>query len=538
MRQVNRWVTLGVLCLAVFTVMVATMLVNVLLPTLNRELDADTRDLLWIVDGFNLVFAAFVLAAGSLSDRFGRKGALITGLGIYLTASVLSATAPNAEVLIGWRALAGLGAAVVFPTTLSIISNVFPDRSERAKAIGLWGAASGASVAVGPIIGGALAESSAWGAAFVFCAVVAGITMVLAVFFVPTSRDPAAPRLDFPGLALSTLALGMLVYTIIEGPERGWSSVTTLCDFGAAACLFLAFAIWENHVAQPMLDVRLFTNLRFTAASGAVTMAFFALFGFIFLITQYFQLVLGWSPLESGVRVIPVATSVAIGSLIGVPLAVKLGTKLVVGAGLVSLSLAFLWVSTADAETSYLVIVGQMVGIGLGMGFTSAPATEAIMGVVPAAKAGIGSAVNDATRELGGTLGVAVIGSVSLSVYRNTLADNVHDPALLHSAQSSLGAAHVLAARIGDPSLAAVAQQGFLDGMGLGCIVAAAIGLFGALLVAAFLPSHPVAPDVEPADTGPAHVCSTCGGPIPPATPAPRPAGHLSTALPALGVFP
>ena len=505
MKQVNRWVVLGVLCLAVFTVMVATMLVNVLLPTLNRELDADTRDLLWIVDAFNLVFAALVLAAGSLSDRFGRKGALIAGLGIYLVGSALSAVAPNAEVLIGWRALAGLGAAVVFPTTLSIISNVFPDRHERAKAIGIWGASTGASVAIGPIIGGALAESSAWGAAFVFCAVTAAVSMLLAVLFVPTSRDPEAPRLDFPGLALSTLALGALVYTIIEGPERGWSSVTTLCDFGAAACLLIAFAIWENHVAQPMLDVRLFTNLRFTAASGAVTMSFFALFGFIFLITQYFQLVLGWSPLEAGVRLIPVATAVAIGSLIGVPLAVRLGTKLVVGAGLLSLSAAFAWVSTAGADTSYPVIVGQMLFIGLGMGFTSAPATEAIMGVVPAAKAGIGSAVNDATRELGGTLGVAVIGSVSLSAYRSTLADNISDPALLQPAQASLGAAQEIAARIGDPALAAFAQQGFLDGMGLGCIVAAGVCLFGALLVAIYLPSHPVAPAANPAPAGDRH---------------------------------
>jgi EmrB/QacA subfamily drug resistance transporter len=488
---VNRWLTLIVACLAVFTVMVATMIVNVLLPTLTRELDASTEDLLWIVDAFNLVFAALVLAAGSLSDRFGRKGALITGLAIYAVASAMSALASNAELLIAWRALAGLGAAAVFPTTLSIISNAFPDRAERAKAIGIWGASTGVSVAIGPIVGGALAEASAWGAAFAFCAAVAVVTIVLAVFLVPNSRDPEVPRLDYLGLVLSTLALGMLVYAIIQGPERGWGSPASLGDFGAAACLFVAFAIWESHVAQPMLDVRLFTNMRFTAASGAVTLSFFGLFGFVFLIAQYFQFVLGWGVLEAGVRQIPVALSIAVSSLLGTVLAVRLGTKLVVFAGLLTLCGAFAWVSTVDAATSYSVIAAQMVAIGIGIGLTSAPATEAIMGVVPAAKAGIGSAVNDATRELGGTLGVAVLGSVAVSLYRDRIGESVTDPEILETARASAGAANLLAQQLNDPALAAAAQQGFLDGLAAGCLVASAVCLLGGLLAIAFLPSHP-----------------------------------------------
>lgn len=498
-RVVNRYLTLAVLCLAVFAVMAATMIVNILLPTLTAELDASTQDLLWIVDAFNLVFAAFVLAAGSLSDRFGRKGALIAGLAVYTVASTLSAVAASSEMLILWRAVAGLGAAVVFPTTLSIISNVFPDRKERAKAIGIWGAAAGGSVAVGPIVGGALVEYSTWGAAFAFCAAVGALTLLLAAFFVPTSRDPETPPLDFPGLLLSIAMLGMLVYAIIQGPERGWASSASLGDFGAALCLLIAFALWESHVEQPMLDVKLFTNMRFTAASGAVTMSFFALFGFLFLITQYAQFVLGWGVLEAGVRQIPVALAVAVASLIGTPLAVRLGTKLVVCVGLVSLCVAFVWISSDGPEIGYGVIVAQMVLIGTGMGLTSAPATEAIMGVVPAAKAGIGSAVNDATRELGGTLGVAVIGSVALSMYRNTLADNITDPALLGPAQSSLGAANAIAAQVGDPSIAAVAQQGFLAGMEAGCLVAAGICAVGFVLAMFFLPAHPVLP-AEDAD--------------------------------------
>lgn len=524
-RVINRWLTLFVLCLAVFCVMVATMIVNILLPTLNRELDASTKDLLWIVDAFNLVFAAFVLAAGSLSDRFGRKGALITGLIIYFVASTLSAYASSPEELILWRAMAGLGAAVVFPTTLSIITNVFPDRVERAKAIGIWGAATGASVAVGPIIGGAMAEASEWGAAFLFCSAAAALTLVLAIYLVPTSRDPSVPRLDYVGLVLSTMTLGTLVYAIIQAPERGWGSPASLGDFGAATCLLVAFAIWESHVAQPMLDVQLFTNLRFTAACGAVTFSFFALFGFIFLITQYAQFVLGWGVLEAGLRQIPVAIAVAGASLIGTPLAVRLGTKLVVCTGLVFLVSGFYWVSTCTETTGYPAIVGQMVTIGIGMGLTSAPATEAIMGVVPAAKAGIGSAVNDATRELGGTLGVAVIGSVSLSVYRESLADEITNPAALAHAQESVGGAMAVAQQTGDPGIVGFAQQAFIDGLQLGCWVAAGVCLLGLILVAIYLPAHPVVHEDEEAGVKSppggavteleALVCSECGSPIP-----------------------
>ena len=527
-REVNRWLTLVVLCLAVFCVMVATMIVNILLPTLNRELDASTKDLLWIVDAFNLVFAALVLAAGSLSDRFGRKGALMTGLAIYIVASTLSAFASSAEMLILWRAVAGLGAAVVFPTTLSIISNVFPDRAERAKAIGMWGAASGASVAIGPVIGGAMVEASEWGAAFLFCSGAGVLTLALTIFLVPTSRDPEVPRLDYVGLVLSICALGMLVYAIIQAPERGWGSPASLGDFGAAACLLVAFALWESQVRVPMLDVRLFTNLRFTAAAGAVTFSFFALFGFIFLITQYSQFVLGWGVLEAGLRQIPVAFAVAGASLIGTPLAVRLGTKLVVCVGSLFLVVGFYWVSTCDEATTYPTIVGQMVTIGIGMGLTSAPATEAIMGVVPAAKAGIGSAVNDATRELGGTLGVAVIGSIALSVYRESIAEDVTDGALAAPAQESVGAALALSQQTGDASIAFAAQQAFIDALEIGCWVAAGVCLVGFILAAIYLPAHPVVleevaaplPDEPPADTAGLLVCSDCGALIPaPTTP-------------------
>lgn len=502
----RRWAVLAVLCLAVFVINVSTTIVNVALPTLVGELGASTRDLLWIVDAFNLAFAALVLAAGSLSDRFGRRRFLLGGLAVFAAASLAGAWSESPAELTAWRAVAGIGAAVIFPVTLSIVANVFPDRVQRAKAIGIWGATTGVAVALGPIAGGWLLERFWWGSILVFCAGVAAAAFLLTAALVPDSRDPSTPRLDAGGLVLSTLGLGALVRAIIEAPGNGWSSAATLVGFGVAAACLTAFVLWERRTPHPMLDVSLFANLRFTAASGAVTLSFFALFGFIFLITQYFQFLKGYGPFETGVRLLPVALCVAFWSIAGARLAVAIGTKAVVAAGLLSLTAAYAWISTVGTGTSYAEIAGQMILLGSGMGLTSAPATEAIMGVVPAAKAGIGSAVNDATRELGGTLGVAVIGSVALSLYRDAFAGSGLPPA----AAESVGAALNGAGRIGasDPVLAArlgsVAREGFLDGLAAGCYVAAGVALAGAVLTVIFLPAQPGAVHVAPSLAVPA----------------------------------
>ena len=408
---------LAVMCLAVFTVNVDTTIVNVTLPTLVRELDATTRDLQWIVDSYLLVFAALVLAGGSLSDRYGRRAALVIGLAVFGLGNVLAALCTTPDQLIAARAVTGIGAALVFPTTLSILTQVFTERAARARAIGLWGACTGLAVAFGPITGGLLLERFWWGSTFLVKLPVALLAVALVVTLVPETRDPAAPRVDRAGLALSALGLGALVYTIIEAPQRGWTSVATLTGLAVAAALFSAFVRQEVRTAEPMLDVALFADRRFTAASLSITVAFFALFGFIFLITQYFQFLRGYSPLETGLRILPVAVCVAAGSIAGTLLVVRLGNKLVVTTGLLLLASGYAWVSTASATTGYGEIVVQMVFLGLGMGLTSAPATESIMGAVQTDKAGVGSAVNDATRELGGTLGVAVIGSVFASLY-------------------------------------------------------------------------------------------------------------------------
>src|SRR3954453_9852682 len=409
------------LCVAALLISLDTTIVNVTLPTLVRDLDASNRQLQGIVDSYNLVFAGFVLAAGSLSDRFGRKGALLVGLGIFAAGSIVGSRATSPAQLIAIRGVIGLGAAVIFPATLSILTNVFTERSERARAIGFWGAMTGVGVALGPICGGWLLEHFWWGSVFAALVPVAAVVAAMTARWVPTSRDPSTPPLDLPGLVMSTAMIGTLVFTIIEAPEVGWLTGRSLAGFAIAAALLVIFVRWERHVTQPMLDVDLFRNLRFSAASGSVTISFFALFGFVFMVTQYFQFLKGYSPFSTGLRLLPVALSVGAASIIGTKLAVRLGNKAIVSTGLVSMGIAFLWISTASAATPYLELAGQMLVLGTGMGLTSAPATEAIMGVVPKEKAGIGSAVNDATRLLGGTLGVAVIGSVYASLYASRL---------------------------------------------------------------------------------------------------------------------
>ncbi|MDZ7910505.1 MAG: MFS transporter [Rhodococcus sp. (in: high G+C Gram-positive bacteria)] len=508
-RSTNKVAVLIALCFSVFVVNVATMIVNIALPVMVVELDASTRDLLWIVDAFNLTFAALVLAAGSLSDRFGRRAFLLGGLAVSVVASTAGAWSPNPEVLIGWRALAGVAAAVVYPVTLSILTNVFTERSERVKAIGIWGAATGMSVAIGPVVGGALIESFWWGSILVFVGAASLATLAMAAVVVPESRDPSVPPLDFLGLLLSTLALGSLVYTIIEAPDRGWTATATLVGFAAAAVLLIVFVLQEVRVPHPMLDVRLFTNMRFTAASGAITGAFFALFGFIFLVTQYLQSVLGYGALETGLRMLPVAGSIAVASLVGPRLAVAIGTKIVVAAGLMMVTVMFWWSATSQVDTSYSIIASQMVLLGIGLGLISAPATEAIMGAVSTEKAGMGSAVNDATREFGGTLGVAVIGSIALSVYRDALETDAKSiPAqLIEPARDSIGAAleasKIAAAQFGEvgavagQQLSGIARSGFVDGFTTGCIVAGAVTAVAAILTLIFLPAHPGTTEYE-----------------------------------------
>ncbi len=489
------------LLLAAFVINLDITIVNVSLPTLVRELHASNSQLQWVVDAYSLVFAALLLAAGSLSDRLGRKGFLLAGLTVFGLASVAGGLTSTPGQLIVARCVMGLGAAMIFPTTLSLISNVYTERAERAKAIGLWGATIGAAVALGPIVGGWLLEQFSWNSIFFAMAPVAAVGAALVAWSVPTSRDPDATKTDIPGLVLSSAAVALLTYTLIEAPGQGWGSARTLAGFGLAAAVFGAFIAQEQRTSEPMVDLSLFRNPRFSAASGSVTVAFFSIAGFSFLITQYFQFFKGYRPLSTGVHLLPVAISVATASIVGTKLAVRVGTKQVVTVGLFCLAGFFAWVSTARTGTSYLEIAGQMVLGGSGVGLVSAPATEAIMGVVPTAKAGVGSAVNDATRLLGSTLGVGIIGSVYASLYASRLTAALPSGLSAHlarSAHDSAGAGLAVVGRLASTGHASVAgnlhhavSHAFFAGFSAGCLVAAGVSAAAAIVALLLLPAHP-----------------------------------------------
>lgn len=495
------WV-LATVCAAVLAINLDTTIVNVALPSISRELSAGTRQLQWVVDGYNLAFAGLVLAAGSLSDRFGRRPALITGLVGFAAASAVGALVSSAGALVVARFAMGAFAALIFPTTLSIISNTFRERRERAAALGIWGAVVGLGVAAGPVTGGVLLEHFYWGSVFWALVPLALLTAAAAYVLVPESRDPGVPPLDLPGLGLSVAMLATLTYTIIEAPAHGWRSPETLGGFALAALLLTGFVLRERRTTHPMLDVSLFRDRRFSAASGAVTVTFFALFGFIFLVTQYFQFVRGYGALSTGARILPVALSIALASVVGAALAPRIGTKVVVTSGLVLFGAAFLWISTTAVDTSYVsAIVPQMVMMGLGIGLISTPATESILLVLPPARAGVGSAVNDATRELGGTLGVAVVGSVFSSVYGSHLASGAFGAlpgAVLGRAQDSVGVAQLVAGR--DPRLVSAFHDSFMSAMSTACVVVGLLCLAGAVAAAMLLPGRLPTPTAEVAE--------------------------------------
>src|SRR5499425_361175 len=487
----GRGLILVTLCLAALIINLDTTIVNVALPALVRQTGATTTDLQWVVDAYNLVFAALVLAAGSLADRRGRKGMLLAGLAVFGLSSLAGSFATSSGQLIGARAVMGLGAAMMFPATLSLLTNVFTARRERALAIGVWGASAGVGIALGPIVGGWLLEQFWWGAIFVFMAPVAAVVAALTAWQVPTSRDPRTPPVDWRGFALSTAGMSLIVYGIIQAPGWGWASPATIGVLAAGAAILGILVAAERAAASPMIDVSLFRNPRFTAAAGSVAISFFALLGFIFLMTQYFQVVRGYSPLSTGVRLLPVAVSVGVASVAGTRLAVRVGTKVIVGGGMALFCAALAWISTVSQDVAYAIIAAQMVVLGIGMGFTQAPATEAIMGAVPKRKAGVASAVNGSTRLFGGTLGVAVIGSVAASLYTSRLTALL--PAglpgqAITAAKGSVGGAAVAAQQLNQAGLAGPARAlsdaavaAFMHSLSGACLVAAGVAAVGVL---------------------------------------------------------
>ena len=488
---------LAVICLSAFVVSVDATIVNVALPTLSLELDADTAQLQWIVDAYTLVMAGLMLSAGSLADRYGRRRFLSSGLALFAVTSAVAAQVDSADALIWARAAMGVGAAVIFPATLALITNIFTQPAQRAKAIGLWAAMVGVGVAVGPISGGWLLEHFSWGSIFLVNVPIAAMAIIGGWLFIPTSRDPATPPIDYAGLVLSAVGVTALVYTIIEAPNFGWTSGRTIAGFAVAAVVIAAFIWWEQRQAHPMLDLSVFRNRRFSGGSLAITAGFLTLFGFIFVITQYFQFIKGYGAFETGVRLLPVAFSIAIASIVGPRIVERIGTTVVVAGGLAIFAAGLGWASTGSASTPYLEIAVQMVLLGAGLGLTTAPGTESIMGSLSADKAGVGSAVNDTTRELGGTLGVAIVGSVFASIYSGRLADAPAVQALPEETRAVMGESMAAAQQViaqlppsSAPAIRNAVETAFLDGQWIGSLVAAGIALAAAAVVAVLLPAR------------------------------------------------
>jgi EmrB/QacA subfamily drug resistance transporter len=503
----SRGAALAALCLGALILNVDTTIVTVALPDLVRQTGATTTDLQWVVDAYSLAFGALVLAAGSLSDRLGRKGMLLAGIAVFSAGNLAGSQAGSAAGLIGARAAMGVGAAMIYPSTLSLITSVFTGRGERARAIGLWGACAGVGVAVGPIAGGWLLERFWWGSIFVLMALLAGVVAVGVAAAVPTSRDPATAPVDRRGLVLSAAGMGVLVFGVIQAPGWGWGSASAAAVIAGGVAVLAIMAVAESRSAHPMIDVSLFRNPRFTAASAAVAMALFTLLGFIFLMTQYFQVVKSYSPLSTGVRLLPLAATVMVTSIAGTRLAVRVGTKVVVGAGLALFGLAMFWASRDSQATSYAVLVAQEVVLGAGLGLTQAPTAQAVLGAVPAEKAGLASAVNGSTRLFGGTLGVAVVGSVASSVYASRLLGTLPPglPAgVVGTAKGSVGGAALAAQQLravglhgAARGLDAAAVQAFLHGLAYGCTVAGGVAVAGFVLVVVALPGRPRADVTE-----------------------------------------
>jgi EmrB/QacA subfamily drug resistance transporter len=419
---------------------------------------------------------------------------------------VAAAFSGSSGTLIAARAVMGIGGCLIMPATLSILTNVFPS-GERGKAIGIWAGVSGLGIAVGPALGGWLLGRFWWGSVFLVNVPVVIGALVAGRFLVPTSKDPSAPRLDPVGTVLSSAGLLTLLYGIIEAPTKGWGDAGVLAGFVAGALTLAAFVIWELRSDHPMLDVRFFKNPRFSGASFAVTLVFFAMLGVSFLLTQYLQFVLGYSALAAGLGFIPVAAALMIAAPLSAPLTARVGSKATVAGGLAGVAMALVLLSRATAGSGYLLVGAVLTLLGLSMGTAMAPATDSIMGSLPLAKAGVGSAVNDTTRQVGGALGVAVLGSLAAALYHGRITSSGALRALPAAARSaahdSLGGAVAVAARAGAAGrpLAAAANQAFVHAMSITALAAAAFALAGALVALVYLPARPAeAVEPEPAD--------------------------------------
>jgi EmrB/QacA subfamily drug resistance transporter len=497
----RRWWTLAVLCLSLLIVFVGNSSLNVTLPTLARVLHASGAQLQWVVAIYSLVFAGLLFSTGSIGDRFGRKGALQLGFVLFLAGAGLASISHAMWQLIACRALMGAGAALIMPSTLSILINVFPPH-ERPRAIAIWASVTGAAGALGPIASGLLLAHFWWGSVFLINVPLILVALIGGRFFVPKSRDHEQAPLDPIGATLSTIGIVALVYGLIEAPSRGWLSGATVASFVVAAAVLVVFVLWELRVEHPTLDIRYFLNRAFSIGTGGMILVFLALYGVIFLLTLYFQLVLGYSPLSTAVRFVPIALIMLVVTPQTPRLTARFGAHRTVGAGMLLVAAGLLAFLGLGLTTSYVYVVACLVPIVGGMALSISPMTSSIMSAVPPRRAGAGSAMNDTTRELGAALGVAVLGSLAASRYASGLHGPVRAlaPAARVTAQSSLAGALQVAEslpRAAGAALARTADLAFVDGFHLAGLVGAVLAATSAVIVVRYLPRRLTQSDAQ-----------------------------------------
>jgi EmrB/QacA subfamily drug resistance transporter len=509
----RRWWTLAVLCLSLFIVFVGNSSLNVTLPTLARDLHATTSQLQWVVALYSLVFAGLLFTTGALGDRFGRKGALQLGFVLFLGGAAAASASHAMWQLIACRALMGAGAAFIMPSTLSILINVFPPR-ERPKAIAIWASITGAAGALGPLASGLLLGHFWWGSVFLINVPVIALALVLGHFLVPKSRDPLHARLDPGGAVLSTVGIASLVYALIQAPDKGWLSVATLGAFAVAVLALAAFVAWELHTEEPMLDMGFFRNPAFSTGTGGMILVFLGMYGVIFLLTQYFQLVLGYSALSAAVRFLPIAVIMLMVAPQTPRITARFGAHRTVATGMILLAGGLLMMRAVGLHSSYAYVIACVVPLISGIALSMSPMTSSIMSAVPPRRAGAGSAMNDATRELGAAFGVAVLGSLAASRYSSGIAAAVGGlpPVAQTAARSSLAGALQAAATLPHAAgahLAVAADTAFVSGFHLAVTVGAALALVSAAIVVRYLP-HRLSM-AEPAAHSPAEAVEALG---------------------------
>jgi len=481
----RRWWALGALVLSLLTIGFDATILNVALPNLATALGAGTAELQWIIDAYVLVFAGLLLPAGALGDRYGRKLFLLLGLGVFGAASVLASYAGSADTVIAARTLMGLGAAILTPITAAVVQVLFPP-AERAKAIAFMAIGLGAGVPLGPIVGGYLLEHFWWGSVFLVNVPVVAIALVAVAVLIPESRAREPRPVDVLGGVLSTAGLVAFVYAVIAAPAEGWTSPRVLVGGVGGVLLLAAFVGWERRASAPMIDLRLFSRPRFLWGSVAGTVASFGLFGLLFVLPLYLQAVRGHDALDTGVRLLPMMGGLIVGARVSEKIGARFGPRPPIVGGLFLITAGLATGALTTVDSGYGFVAGWLTVVGLGVGLALAPAMTAVLDELPPERAGSGSALTMAMRQVGAALGVALLGSVASAVYVDRLdADAGLPPAAADAARDSVAGAVAVASKLGDAALAADARTAFVSAMAavlLACAVVSAGGALGVLL--------------------------------------------------------